>query len=194
MEQRPKLQEEAEGDDKSDNQSDDTESVSSVEDVALNKAYSVELPVHASILQSLVNVLVIILSLLAIYFGLLYIYILIIYYFFVLSQFNSLMELFSGSRLEIKIMSKVGCLDYSVTPWEMVQPNAFKRQVSYKFNRYMSIFGSEVVSTQLKLPSSIGNGWIINDDMSLHNVPFGDHFKVLGVSEKYFFRKVLLPS
>lgn len=58
IEQRPKLQEEAEGDDKSDNQSDGTESVSSVEDVALNKAYSVELPVHASTLQSLVNVLI----------------------------------------------------------------------------------------------------------------------------------------
>lgn len=116
------------------------------------------------------------------------------YHFFVLSQFNSLMELFSGSHLEMKIMSKVGCLDYSVTPWEMVQPNAFKRQVSYKFNRYMSIFGSEVVSTQLKFPSSIDNGWIIKDDMSLHNVPFGDHFKVLGVSEKYFYGKVLLQS
>ncbi|XP_078172254.1 C2 and GRAM domain-containing protein At5g50170-like isoform X1 [Carex rostrata] len=138
IEQKPKLQEEAEGDDKSDNQSDGTESVSSVEDVALNKAYSVELPVH----------------------------------------FNSLMELFTGSHLEMKIMSKVGCLDYAVTPWEMVQTNAFKRQVSYKFNRYMSIFGSEVVSTQLKFPSSIDNGWIIKDDMSLHNVPFGDHFKV----------------
>jgi VAD1 Analog of StAR-related lipid transfer domain len=90
------------------------------------------------------------------------------------------MEIFSGSHLEMEIMIKVGCLDYSVTPWEMVQTNSFKRQVSYKFNRYMSIFGSEVVSTQLKLPSSIANGWIITDVMSLHNVPFGDHFKVLG--------------
>lgn len=55
MEQRPKLQEEQEGDDKSDNQSDSAESVSSSEDVTSDKAYSVEVPIHASILQSLVN-------------------------------------------------------------------------------------------------------------------------------------------
>ncbi|KAJ3697009.1 hypothetical protein LUZ61_000714 [Rhynchospora tenuis] len=138
LEQRSKLQEEQEGDDKSDNQSDVTESVSSEEDVAMDEAYSVELPIHI----------------------------------------ESLMEIFSGSNLETKIMSKVGCLDYSVSPWEAVQPNAFKRQVSYKFNRYMSIFGSEVISNQLKSPSLVGNGWTINDVMSLHNVPFGDHFKV----------------
>ncbi|KAJ1696674.1 hypothetical protein LUZ63_005186 [Rhynchospora breviuscula] len=138
IEQRSKLQEEQEGDDKSDNQSDVTESVSSEEDVAMDEAYSIELPVHI----------------------------------------ESLMEIFSGSHLEMKIMSKVGCLDYSVSRWEAVQPNAFKRQVSYKYNRYMSIFGSEVIGTQLKSPSLVGNGWTINDVMSLHNVPFGDHFKV----------------
>jgi hypothetical protein len=49
IEQTPKLQEEQEGDDKSDNESDGTESVSSSEDVASDKAYSVELPIHASI-------------------------------------------------------------------------------------------------------------------------------------------------
>ncbi|KAJ4814472.1 C2 and GRAM domain-containing protein [Rhynchospora pubera] len=138
IEQRSKLQEEQEGDDKSDNQSDVTESGSSEEDVAMEEAYSIELPVHI----------------------------------------ESLMEIFSGSHLEMKIMSKVGCLDYSVSQWEAVRPNAFKRQVSYKYNRYMSIFGSEVIGTQLKSPSLVGNGWTINDVMSLHNVPFGDHFKV----------------
>ncbi|KAJ4756336.1 C2 and GRAM domain-containing protein [Rhynchospora pubera] len=138
IEQRSKLQEEQEGDDKSDNQSDVTESGSSEEDVAMDEAYSIELPVHI----------------------------------------ESLMEIFSGSHLEMKIMSKVGCLDYSVSQWEAVRPNAFKRQVSYKYNRYMSIFGSEVIGTQLKSPSLVGNGWTINDVMSLHNVPFGDHFKV----------------
>jgi hypothetical protein len=49
IEQRPKFLEEQERDDKSDSQSDGTESVSSSEDVASDKAYSVELPIHASI-------------------------------------------------------------------------------------------------------------------------------------------------
>ncbi|KAJ3675278.1 hypothetical protein LUZ60_004320 [Juncus effusus] len=93
---------------------------------------------------------------------------------------DSLMEVFNGGNIETKIMSKVGCLDYSVTPWEAVKlkPSFLERQVSYKFNRYMSIFGSEVVSTQVKYPSTIGNGWIIDDVMTLHNVPFGDHFRI----------------
>jgi VAD1 Analog of StAR-related lipid transfer domain len=116
---------------------------------------------------------------------------LLIYFLFFRLQFENLMEIFSGSYLEMKIMSKVGCLDYAVTPWKMVQTNYFKRQISYKLNRYMSIFGSEVVSTQLKSPSSVANGWIITDVMSLHNVPFGDHFKVLVFAEIFLFWKVL---
>ncbi|XP_073012937.1 C2 and GRAM domain-containing protein At5g50170-like [Typha latifolia] len=92
-------------------------------------------------------------------------------------KINLLMELFEGGHLEMKIMTKVGCLDYSVTPWESVDANVHERHVRYKFNRYMSIFGSEVVSTQLKSTLD-DNGWMIDDVMTLHNVPFGDYFRV----------------
>ncbi|OAY68676.1 C2 and GRAM domain-containing protein, partial [Ananas comosus] len=91
---------------------------------------------------------------------------------------NSLMEIFNGGDLEMKIMSKVGCLNYSSTPWEDAKPNIQERRVRYKFNRYMSIFGSEVVSTQMKSPSIDGNGWTIDDVTTLHNVPFSDCFRV----------------
>lgn len=93
-------------------------------------------------------------------------------------QLNSLMEIFNGGDLEMKIMSKVGCLNYSSTPWEDAKPNIQERRVRYKFNRYMSIFGSEVVSTQMKSPSIDGNGWTIDDVTTLHNVPFSDCFRV----------------
>ncbi|KAL5216770.1 hypothetical protein ABZP36_008171 [Zizania latifolia] len=89
-----------------------------------------------------------------------------------------LMGVFDGGSLETKTMSRVGCLDYTVTPWEHARPGVLERHASYKFNRYMSIFGGEVVSTQLKLPSDDGDGWTIYDVMTLHNVPFGDYFRV----------------
>ncbi|CAD6260528.1 unnamed protein product [Miscanthus lutarioriparius] len=89
-----------------------------------------------------------------------------------------LMGVFDGGALETRTMSRVGCLDYSATPWDAVRPGVLERHVSYKFNRYMSIFGGEVVSTQLKFPAEDGGGWTIHDVITLHNVPFGDYFRV----------------
>nr|XP_034604745.1 C2 and GRAM domain-containing protein At5g50170-like [Setaria viridis] len=89
-----------------------------------------------------------------------------------------LMGVFDGGPLETRTMSRVGCLDYSATPWEAARPGVVERHVSYKFNRYMSIFGGEVVSTQLKFPAEDGGGWAIHDVVTLHNVPFGDYFRV----------------
>ncbi|KAJ1271520.1 hypothetical protein BS78_06G133700 [Paspalum vaginatum] len=89
-----------------------------------------------------------------------------------------LMGVFDGGPLETRTMSRVGCLDYSATPWEPARPGVLERHVSYKFNRYMSIFGGEVVSTQLKFPAEDGAGWSIHDVVTLHNVPFGDYFRV----------------
>ncbi|XP_039773220.1 C2 and GRAM domain-containing protein At5g50170-like [Panicum virgatum] len=90
-----------------------------------------------------------------------------------------LMGVFDGGALETRTMSRVGCLDYSATPWEAARPGVLERHVSYKFNRYMSIFGGEVASTQLKFPAEDGGGgWTIHDVVTLHNVPFGDYFRV----------------
>lgn len=88
------------------------------------------------------------------------------------------MGVFDGGPLETRTMSKVGCLDYTATPWEETKPGVLERHASYKFNRYMSIFGGEVVSTQLKSPSEDGDGWTVYDVMTLRNVPFGDYFRV----------------
>ncbi|KAK1683759.1 hypothetical protein QYE76_044607 [Lolium multiflorum] len=91
---------------------------------------------------------------------------------------NLLMGVFDGGPLETRTMSRVGCLDYTATPWEETKPGVLERHASYKFNRYMSIFGGEVASTQLKSPSEDGDGWTVYDVMTLHNVPFGDYFRV----------------
>lgn len=94
------------------------------------------------------------------------------------SQADLLMGVFDGGPLEAKAMSRVGCLDYAATPWQDARPGVLERHASYKFNRYMSIFGGEVVSTQLRLPSDDGDGWTVYDVITLRNVPFGDFFRV----------------
>ncbi|KAL5718136.1 hypothetical protein ACHQM5_011072 [Ranunculus cassubicifolius] len=91
---------------------------------------------------------------------------------------KSLMELFEGGELDHKVMGKSGCLNYTTEPWEAVRPDAFERHISFKFNRHVSVFGGEVTSTQQKTPLADGKGWIVDDVMILHDVPFGDHFRV----------------
>ncbi|KAL6493494.1 hypothetical protein OROGR_032273 [Orobanche gracilis] len=91
---------------------------------------------------------------------------------------KSLMKMFDGGDLEHKVMSKSGCLNYMTTSWEPVTSSVQERRVSYKFSRHISIFGGEVTCTQQKLPLPDDSGWVVNEIMTLHYVPFGDHFRV----------------
>ncbi|KAK4264394.1 hypothetical protein QN277_025576 [Acacia crassicarpa] len=91
---------------------------------------------------------------------------------------RSLMELFDGGNLEHRIMQRTGCINYGTTSWESVKHDVFERRVSYKFNRQVSVFGGEVSCTQQKVPIENSEGWIVNEVMALHGVPFADHFRI----------------
>ncbi|KAH9776390.1 C2 and GRAM domain-containing protein [Citrus sinensis] len=91
---------------------------------------------------------------------------------------KALMEMFDGGKLEHQVMEKSGCHNYVTTPWDLVKPGVCERHLSYRFNRHVSIFGGEVTCTQQKSPLASGEGWIVNEVMSLHDVPFDDHFRV----------------
>lgn len=91
---------------------------------------------------------------------------------------KALMEVFDGGKLEYKVMEKSGCHNYDTTPWDPVKPGVCERHLSYRFNRHVSIFGGEVTCTQQKSPLASGEGWIVNEVMYLHDVPFDDHFRV----------------
>ncbi|KAF5730889.1 C2 and GRAM domain-containing protein [Tripterygium wilfordii] len=91
---------------------------------------------------------------------------------------KSLMEMFNGGLMEHKIMEKSGCLNYATTAWEPVKPGVLERRLSYKFNRHVSIFGVEVTCTQQKSSMTNDEGYIVNEVMVLHDIPFGDHFHV----------------
>ncbi|KAL7161746.1 hypothetical protein ACSBR2_042258 [Camellia fascicularis] len=107
-------------------------------------------------------------------------------------KMKSLMEMFDGGNLEHVVMGKTGCLSYVTTTWEPVKTDFYERRLCYKFNRQFSIFGGEVTCTQQKFPISNGKGWIVNEAMALHNIPFSDHFRV---HFKYQFENCILsPS
>lgn len=89
---------------------------------------------------------------------------------------KSLMEIFDGGYMEHAVMERSGCLNYVTTSWEQVNLNVFERRMYFKFNRRVSIFGGDVTCTQRKSPNP--NGWIVNESMVLHDVPFGDYFRV----------------
>ncbi|CAL9187349.1 unnamed protein product [Musa hybrid cultivar] len=89
-----------------------------------------------------------------------------------------LMEVFDGGCLEKKIMGKVGCLNYRVTQWEATKLDCYQRSVDYKFNSHMCVFGGEVCSTQRKNRTIDGDGWMVDEAMTIHNVPLEDHFRV----------------
>ncbi|KAK7302138.1 hypothetical protein RJT34_13018 [Clitoria ternatea] len=93
-------------------------------------------------------------------------------------KMRSVMGIFGGGKLEHNIMQRTGCMNYETTTWELVKPDVFERRVSYQFNRHVSAFGGEVTCTQQKFPNTNTGGWIVNEAMALHGVPFADHFHI----------------
>lgn len=98
------------------------------------------------------------------------------------------MEFFEGGKLEHRVMEKSGCLDYATTPWKSVKPGLLERRISYQFNHDISIFEGKVTCIQQKFPmtaANTGSGeeeWIVNEVMSLHDIPFGECFRVRNVT------------
>ncbi|EOA12464.1 hypothetical protein CARUB_v10025800mg [Capsella rubella] len=88
------------------------------------------------------------------------------------------MKIFGGGELERKIMEKSGCLNYASTTWESKNPGVYERRLSYKYNHYVSVFGGGVTCAQQKSLAPSDEGWILNEIVALHDVPFGDHFRV----------------
>uniref|UniRef100_A0A1J3E213 C2 and GRAM domain-containing protein n=1 Tax=Noccaea caerulescens TaxID=107243 RepID=A0A1J3E213_NOCCA len=88
------------------------------------------------------------------------------------------MKIFGGGEMERKIMEKSGCLNYASTTWESKKPGIYERRLSYKYNHYVSVFGGGVTCSQQKSPAPNDEGWILNEIVALHDVPFGDHFRV----------------
>ncbi|PKI36875.1 hypothetical protein CRG98_042717, partial [Punica granatum] len=88
------------------------------------------------------------------------------------------MEVFGGEELELKVMEKAGCVNYSYSPWESEKPDVYERQIYYRFDKRVSRYRGEVTSAQQKSPLSDKNGWLVEEVMTLHGVPLGDYFNL----------------
>lgn len=90
------------------------------------------------------------------------------------------MEVFDGGHLDRKVMEKVGCLDYTHSPWEFVksEPEMYQRQICYKFDKKFACYGGEVTSTQQKSILSDRKAWVVEEVMTLSGVPLADYFTV----------------
>ncbi|ERN19192.1 C2 and GRAM domain-containing protein At1g03370 isoform X2 [Amborella trichopoda] len=88
------------------------------------------------------------------------------------------MELFEGGPFDRRVMGKAGCLNYSPTPWEFTKPEVYQRQINYEFDKRVSRYGGQVTGTQQKSLLSDRNGWVIDEVMTFHGVPFGDYFNL----------------
>lgn len=104
---------------------------------------------------------------------------------------DSAMSLFEKGRLEEVVAEKMGYINFVSTPWERLegQNNVQRRQVSYHLNRQISQFGSKVSCIQQKTMLDNMKLYILDEVLTLHDVPFGDHFQVLIV---YFTSKFIL--
>lgn len=96
------------------------------------------------------------------------------------------MEFFEGGKLEHRVMEKSGCLNYTTTPWKFVKLGIVQRHISYQFDHSVSIFEGKVTCIQQKFPVTGGSDeeeWIVNEVMSLQDVPFGNCFRVCNATK-----------
>ena len=80
--------------------------------------------------------------------------------------------------MEYKIMQKLGCLNYSSTLWELDKGDTYVRQICFKFDKHVSHYRGEAVSTQQRSLLPDRKGWVIEEVMTIHGIPLGDYFNV----------------
>lgn len=90
------------------------------------------------------------------------------------------MSLFEQGGLEEAMAEKMGYLNYVSTPWERLegQNGVQRRHTSYHLNRQISQFGSKVSCIQQRTMSDSMKSCVLDEVITLHDVPFGDHFQV----------------
>lgn len=85
-------------------------------------------------------------------------------------------------KMDRAISEKLGLSDYESSPWEIVDKKAQleirRRHRSYKLNRLITQFGSKISCVQQKSLSVNSKKLVINEILTLHDVPFGDHFQI----------------
>lgn len=96
-------------------------------------------------------------------------------------QVESVHAIIVDDKKDHAISENLGLSNYESSLWEPVDsknPSVQRRHRRYRLNRLITQFGSNISSIQQKTLSSDSKKLIINEILTLHDVPFGDHFQV----------------
>lgn len=95
-------------------------------------------------------------------------------------QVESVLAVLNDDRMDKSVNEKLGIVNYSSTPWELVEKKSGvqRREISYNLNKKLSQFGSKVSCIQQQTASDDKKKLTIDEILTLHDVPFGDHFQV----------------
>ncbi|KAG0591890.1 hypothetical protein KC19_1G209800 [Ceratodon purpureus] len=87
---------------------------------------------------------------------------------------------FTDDQKERSVNEKLGLSNYESSPWEIVdgKTGIQRRHRSYRLSRLITQFGSQISGIQQKTISIDSKKLIINEILTLHDVPFGDHFQI----------------
>ncbi|KAF8769645.1 hypothetical protein HU200_006245 [Digitaria exilis] len=91
---------------------------------------------------------------------------------------SALMEMFSGGLLEHKVMERAGCVDYSVTEWELLNRDKYQRRISFRFDKNLSRYGGEATTTQQKYKLPNQDGWVVEEVMTLQGIQHEDYSSI----------------
>lgn len=95
-------------------------------------------------------------------------------------QVESVHAIVVDDQKDRHVSEKLGLSKYESSPWEVVDGKIGiqRRHRSYRLNRLITQFGSTISSIQQKTVSTDSKKLIINEILTLHDVPFGEHFQV----------------
>lgn len=107
-------------------------------------------------------------------------FILSLYFDHNVAQVESVHAIVVDDEKDRHVNEKLGLSTYESSPWEVVDGmiGIQRRHLSYRLNRLITQFGSKISSIQQKTLSTDSKKLIINEILTLHDVPFGEHFQV----------------
>lgn len=95
---------------------------------------------------------------------------------------EQVLDVVQKKETEVRVSEQLGMTNFLSTEWEEVEDDAgqkrLQRSTKYVLSRQVSSFGSSISAFQQKYVSPDGTFATLEEAITMHNVPFGDHFRV----------------
>eukprot|EP00249_Psilotum_nudum_P022501 c28540_g1_i1 orf=517-3660(+) len=93
---------------------------------------------------------------------------------------ESMSLMYERDHLDEKIAEKLGCMNYTTSPWVPVgdKDGVQQRQINYNLNPQVCHFGSNVTCIQQRSLQEVAPTYVIDEVLTFHDVPYADHFQI----------------